>query len=72
MEVIFIILPLAIGLAALAVYAFARAVRGGQYDDLDTPALRILTEDEGVAPPPAPPAPASPADATHGPAAATN
>ncbi len=63
MEVIFIILPLAIGLAALAVYAFARAVRGGQYDDLDTPALRILTEDQDAAHSSARPPKSSTADA---------
>ena len=45
MDVIFIVLPLAIALAAVACGAFYWAVRGGQFDDLDTPACRILGED---------------------------
>lgn len=46
MSVIFIILPLAIVMAAIAVAAFRWAVRGGQYDDLETPAYRALYDDE--------------------------
>ena len=45
MEVIFIVLPLALTLAAVACAAFYWAVQRGQYDDLDTPPLRILVED---------------------------
>jgi cbb3-type cytochrome oxidase maturation protein len=45
MEVIFIVLPLALALAAVACAAFYWAVHRGQYDDLDTPPLRILVED---------------------------
>jgi cbb3-type cytochrome oxidase maturation protein len=45
MSVIFIVLPLAIGLAGVALAAFSWAVRGGQFDDLDTPACRVLEED---------------------------
>lgn len=46
MSVIFIVLPLAILMAAVAVAAFAWSVRQGQLDDLDTPAVRILHDDE--------------------------
>lgn len=46
MSVIFIILPLAIVMAAIAVAAFRWAVRGGQYDDLETPAFRAIYDDE--------------------------
>ncbi len=46
MSVLYIALPIALGLGALALYAFARTVREGQLDDLETPALRILFEDE--------------------------
>jgi cbb3-type cytochrome oxidase maturation protein len=35
-------------LAAFFVWAFVRAVRRGQYDDLDTPAVRMLHEDDPV------------------------
>ncbi|WP_428939572.1 cbb3-type cytochrome oxidase assembly protein CcoS [Fontivita pretiosa] len=45
MEVIFIILPLAIVLAAAALAAFFWAVHRGQFDDLDTPALRAIFDD---------------------------
>ena len=44
------ILPLLIGISIAAVIAvagvFVWAVRSGQFDDLDTPAVRILTDDE--------------------------
>ena len=46
MSVIFIILPLAILVAAVSVAAFLTAVRRGQYDDLDTPPWRILFNDD--------------------------
>lgn len=42
MSVLFIVLPLAILLAAAFVLAFSWCVRSGQYDDVDTPALRML------------------------------
>jgi cbb3-type cytochrome oxidase maturation protein len=45
MSVILIVLPLALVMAGLAVWGFVRAVRSGQYDDLDTPALRVLSDD---------------------------
>jgi cbb3-type cytochrome oxidase maturation protein len=45
MEVIFIVLPLAISLAGVALAAFYWAARRGQFDDLDTPPCRILFED---------------------------
>jgi cbb3-type cytochrome oxidase maturation protein len=45
-EVIFIVLPLALLLAGMAVTAFLWAVRRGQYDDLDAPPCRVLFEDD--------------------------
>jgi cbb3-type cytochrome oxidase maturation protein len=44
-EVIFIVLPLAIVLAAVALSAFFWAVHRGQFDDLDTPRYRVLFDD---------------------------
>lgn len=41
MSVLFIVLPLAFVVAAVAVGAFVWAVRTGQFDDLDTPAWRV-------------------------------
>jgi cbb3-type cytochrome oxidase maturation protein len=45
-SILFALIPLAIMLLALAVWAFFWAVRSGQFDDLDTPAIRILLDDE--------------------------
>ena len=42
MEVLFIVLPLAIVMAGVALAAFFWAVHRGQYDDLDTPRYRAL------------------------------
>ena len=46
MTVLYVLLPLALLCGAGAVYAFIWAVGDGQLDDLETPALRILGEDE--------------------------
>lgn len=48
MSVIYILLPAAMALAAFFVWAFVRAVRRGQYDDLDTPPVRMLHDDDPV------------------------
>ena len=45
METIFVLLPLALLIAAIAVGFFVWAARSGQFDDLDTPAVRILFDD---------------------------
>ena len=54
MSVIYIVLPLAIVLAGLALLGFIWAVRQGQFDDLQTPSLRVLIEEDGPAAPDAP------------------
>jgi cbb3-type cytochrome oxidase maturation protein len=46
MSVIFIVLPLALVVVLAAVIAFLWAARRGQFDDLTTPALRALHEDQ--------------------------
>jgi len=46
MEIIFIMIPLGIVLAGLAVWAFFWAVGSGQFDDLDGPAYSILLDDD--------------------------
>lgn len=46
MSVIFLVLPLALVVVAAAVVAFVWAARRGQFDDLDTPALRMLHDDD--------------------------
>jgi cbb3-type cytochrome oxidase maturation protein len=46
MTVLYVLLPLALLCGAGAVFAFIWAVGDGQLDDLETPALRILGEDD--------------------------
>ena len=46
METIFVLLPLALMIAAIAVGLFIWAAKTGQFDDLDTPAVRILFDDD--------------------------
>ena len=48
METIFVLLPLALLIAAIAVGFFIWAARSGQFDDLETPAVRILFDDPPV------------------------
>jgi cbb3-type cytochrome oxidase maturation protein len=45
MSVLYIVLPLALVIVAIAVGAFVWATRQGQFDDLDTPAVRMLHDD---------------------------
>ena len=45
METIFVLLPLALLVAAIAVGFFIWAAKTGQFDDLDTPAVRMLFDD---------------------------
>ncbi|MFK8111620.1 MAG: cbb3-type cytochrome oxidase assembly protein CcoS [Rubripirellula sp.] len=45
MSVIFIALPVAILLGATGMLACVMCIRAGQYDDLDTPPVRILLDD---------------------------
>jgi len=46
MSVLYLVLPLALAIAVVAVIAFARAARAGQFDDLDTPAIRMLHDED--------------------------
>lgn len=45
MSVIFLVLPLALLIVAAAVGAFVWAARRGQFDDLETPAIRAMHDD---------------------------
>ncbi len=45
MSVLYLVLPLALLIVAVAVGAFVWATRQGQFDDLDTPAVRMLHDD---------------------------
>ena len=46
MSVLYIALPVALVMATAAIIGFAWALRTGQLDDLDTPAVRMLFDDE--------------------------
>lgn len=45
MSVLYIVLPIALVLVGVAVFAFVWAAQRGQFDDLETPAIRALHED---------------------------
>jgi len=49
MSVLFIVIPAALLLAGAAVAAFMWAARSGQLDDVESPPLRMLLDDEGDA-----------------------
>lgn len=46
MIILLMLVPLSLMLIAFAIWAFVWAVRKGQFDDMDTPALDILRDDE--------------------------
>lgn len=48
MTILFLLIPLAMLLAGLFLAAFIWGARAGQLDDLDTPAIRMLYDDEPV------------------------
>lgn len=45
MAILLVLVPISLVLLGVAVYAFVWAVRRGQFDDLDTPALDILHDE---------------------------
>ncbi len=46
MSVVFVALPVTICIAGVFVAAFVWAARRGQFDDLETPAVRMLFDDD--------------------------
>ena len=48
MSVIFIVVPLAALIVLAAVIGFVVSARRGQFDDLDTPPVRMLNDDSGT------------------------
>lgn len=50
MEVLYVIVPLAVAFAGLALLGFGWSVYSGQYDDAVGPPNRVLLEDETIHP----------------------
>lgn len=50
MDILYLLIPLSVVLAVAIGVAFWMAVDGGQFDDLEAPALRILADDDHPAP----------------------
>lgn len=48
MTIIFLVLPLALLVVGAALWAYVWAARSGQFDDLETPALRVALDDDIV------------------------
>jgi cbb3-type cytochrome oxidase maturation protein len=46
MSIIYVLIPLGLILLGLAIWAFFWAAGSGQFDDLETPAWRILLDDD--------------------------
>ncbi|PWQ96568.1 cbb3-type cytochrome oxidase assembly protein CcoS [Leucothrix pacifica] len=46
MNIIYLLIPLSLVLVVFAIGAFFWAVRSGQFDDLHTPALKVLDDDK--------------------------
>lgn len=46
MDILYLLIPLALVLLAIAIGAFIWASRSGQFEDLDGPAYRILMDDD--------------------------
>ncbi|MCD9033545.1 cbb3-type cytochrome oxidase assembly protein CcoS [Luteimonas sp. Y-2-2-4F] len=67
MRSLLLLLPISLVLLGVAIGAFVWAVRRGQFDDLDTPALDVLVDEDGPraerAPKRAPDGAQAPADA---------
>lgn len=48
MNILLLLIPLSMLLVAAAVWALVWGVRNGQFDDMDSPAIDILVDDEGT------------------------
>lgn len=46
MSIIYLLIPIAIILASIAIWAFFWSVNSGQFDDLESPAHKILYDDD--------------------------
>lgn len=46
MDIIFLLIPVAIILVAVATYGLHWSLKSGQFDDMDSPASKILFDDD--------------------------
>ena len=46
MNILYLLIPLGLILLGLAIAAFFWAVRSGQFDDLDSPAMSVVMDDD--------------------------
>jgi cbb3-type cytochrome oxidase maturation protein len=46
MNVLIYLLPMAVGLGLIGLFAFLWALKSGQYSDVDGAALRVLSDDD--------------------------
>lgn len=51
MAILLFLVPVSVLLLGIAVWVFVRAVHGGQFEDLDTPPLDILRDEDEPLPP---------------------
>ena len=45
MNILLVLIPVSLALVGIALWAFFWAADGGQFDDLDTPALQVLCDE---------------------------
>ena len=50
MDIIYLLIPIALVLAGLMVWALMWAIKSGQFDDLEGPAHQILMDDDEAPP----------------------
>ena len=48
MDALLILIPISLGIVAVAMLAFFKMSDGGQFDDMRGPALRLLEDDDKV------------------------
>lgn len=48
MESLYLLIPLSVVVVFFALWVFFKAMDGGQFDDLEGPAMRILQDDDSV------------------------
>ncbi len=48
MESLYLLIPLSVAIVFVALWVFFKAIDGGQFDDLEGPAMRILQDDDTV------------------------